>query len=310
MQGDLPARAKRGEVGRGRAIERSNSELSDHRTQSGLLARLKRDHPHLAQQVIDGELSARASTSQQPQETVLASRADTTNLTIHLLGNIPPQPLQTHRRQTKAIRTLTNLTKQRGVRLPTLQRFTRSSADEKIISDLLNTPQTLPLNRLRHLPQCSPPRRCAALQRPRRSLPGPALKRKCHTPKILTLIPSTMRIRNRPRHTSSLQSIHQENYPQNNPQNTLLTAPSQPTTPNPQTCSQRWKLCFPRRLLGWGGVHGRVVLEWKAPLGRGGVGVLGATLPLPSLLPTCWGCVVWVSCSGWCGLLRFVLIRF
>lgn len=49
---------RRGEVGKGRTLDRSNSELTDHRTQSGLISRLKRDHPHLAQQVIDGELTA------------------------------------------------------------------------------------------------------------------------------------------------------------------------------------------------------------------------------------------------------------
>ena len=28
----------------------------------------------------------------------------------------------------------------------------------------------------------------------------------------------------------------------------------------------------------------------------------------PSLLPRCWGRGVWVRCSGWCGLVRFVRI--
>lgn len=53
---DLPASHKHGEIGRGR--NRDTLRNSNPTSSSGLLARLKRDHPHLAQQVINGGISA------------------------------------------------------------------------------------------------------------------------------------------------------------------------------------------------------------------------------------------------------------
>lgn len=56
VRGDLPASGK---VGRPTKEQEKNSNCSLHNySSSGLLARLKRDHPDLAQQVIDGELTA------------------------------------------------------------------------------------------------------------------------------------------------------------------------------------------------------------------------------------------------------------
>lgn len=53
--GETPTAAKHGEIGRGR---NRDSATGSTETANGVLARLKRDHPNLAQQVIDGELSA------------------------------------------------------------------------------------------------------------------------------------------------------------------------------------------------------------------------------------------------------------
>ena len=166
-------------------MKQGNSNYSPNQSADGLLARLKRDHPdteslcgsagatggwphntepnrplgggeRLKQSLAHTPQTRHRNTHKQNlkqlQETLLARRIQTTDLTIHLLRNIPPQPLQAHGRQPQPIRTLTNLTKQRGVWLPTLQRFTRCSANEKVISNLLNTPQTLPFDRLGHLP--------------------------------------------------------------------------------------------------------------------------------------------------------------
>lgn len=60
----MPASAKHGEVGRGRPADRpgatrTNSE--DGLTANSILARLKRDDDALAQQVINGEITANAA---------------------------------------------------------------------------------------------------------------------------------------------------------------------------------------------------------------------------------------------------------
>lgn len=58
VRGDLPASHKHG-TNQHSEDEVDNSNCSPHNySSSGLLSRLKRDHPDLAQQVIDGELSA------------------------------------------------------------------------------------------------------------------------------------------------------------------------------------------------------------------------------------------------------------
>lgn len=54
---ELPASHKHGEIGNGRKVDNSNCSLHNA-SASGLLSRLKRDHPDLAQQVIDGDMSA------------------------------------------------------------------------------------------------------------------------------------------------------------------------------------------------------------------------------------------------------------
>lgn len=47
---ELPASYKHGEIGNGRKVDNSNCSLHNA-SASGLLSRLKRDHPHLAQRV-------------------------------------------------------------------------------------------------------------------------------------------------------------------------------------------------------------------------------------------------------------------
>ena len=59
--GETPTAAKHGEIGRGR---NRDSATGSTETANGVLARLKRDHPDLAQQVIDGELTANAAARQ------------------------------------------------------------------------------------------------------------------------------------------------------------------------------------------------------------------------------------------------------
>ena len=55
VQGDLPASGK---VGRPTKKQEKNSNYSlNNASASGLLSCLKRDHPDLAQQVIDGDMS-------------------------------------------------------------------------------------------------------------------------------------------------------------------------------------------------------------------------------------------------------------
>lgn len=56
IKDDLPASGRRG--GDMSKVSNSPSSSGDRNRADSLLARLKRDHPHLAQQVIDGELSA------------------------------------------------------------------------------------------------------------------------------------------------------------------------------------------------------------------------------------------------------------
>lgn len=59
---DIAPSPKHGEIGRGRGIDMSNSPLSsDPRSADGILRRLKRDHPELAQEVIDGDTTATAA---------------------------------------------------------------------------------------------------------------------------------------------------------------------------------------------------------------------------------------------------------
>lgn len=60
MQGDLPGDSpRRGKVGSPTKEQEKNSNCSIHNySSSGLLSRLKRDRPELAQQVINGDMSA------------------------------------------------------------------------------------------------------------------------------------------------------------------------------------------------------------------------------------------------------------
>lgn len=62
--GETPTAAKHGEVGRGRNRDRATNSIQGGDTAESTLARLKRDHPDLAQQVIDGELTANAAARQ------------------------------------------------------------------------------------------------------------------------------------------------------------------------------------------------------------------------------------------------------
>lgn len=57
---EIPASGKHGSNQHGTREEKSNS-TPNNREADGLLARLKRDHPDLAQQVVNGELSATAA---------------------------------------------------------------------------------------------------------------------------------------------------------------------------------------------------------------------------------------------------------
>ena len=65
--GETPTASKHGEVGRGRNRDCATNSIQGSSTAESILARLKRDHPNLAQQVIDGDMSAtRAAREVEP----------------------------------------------------------------------------------------------------------------------------------------------------------------------------------------------------------------------------------------------------
>lgn len=94
VKGDLAPAAKHGEIGRGRALDNSNCSLPPHNESAdGILRRLKRDHPDLAQEVIDGTTTATAAARKAGYQTPVIRLGKITTVARKLREHYTPEEI-------------------------------------------------------------------------------------------------------------------------------------------------------------------------------------------------------------------------
>lgn len=93
VKGDIAPSPKRGGVGRGRELDRSNYDLN-HQSADGVLARLKRDDPDLAQAVIDGKTTATAAARKAGYQTPVIRLGKVTTVAKRIREHYSPEEIQ------------------------------------------------------------------------------------------------------------------------------------------------------------------------------------------------------------------------